>query len=144
MIFYLICGFSAKVTCSFLFHKKQWRNSGENELFRLRFQGYRCKTDIVLFVWKVTWNYVYSPLNKGIIDVFILKDPPLPGVSVQELQSQLQFPKSNNEKIIGEKIIFKPRIKFKPRLKYGWFHLKLYSMFQDISRRPIETGFWRN
>ena len=38
---------------------------------------------------------------------------------------------------------FEPRLKFKPRLKYGWFHLKLYSMFQDLSRRSIETGFWR-
>ena len=35
------------------------------------------------------------------------------------------------------------RLKFKPWLKYGWFHLKLYSMFQDLSRRSIETGFWR-
>ena len=31
---------------------------------------------------------------------------------------------------------------FEPRLKYGWFHLKLYSMFQDLSWRSIETGFW--
>ena len=23
---------------------------------------------------------------------------------------------------------------FEPRLKYGWFHLKLYQMFQDLSR----------
>ena len=30
---------------------------------------------------------------------------------------------------------FKRRFKFKPRLKYGWFHLKLYQMFQDLSRR---------
>ena len=35
---------------------------------------------------------------------------------------------------------FEPRLKFKPRLKYGWFHLKLYSIFQDFS---IETGFWQ-
>ena len=34
-------------------------------------------------------------------------------------------------------------LKFETRLKYGWFHLKLYSMFQDLSRRSIETGFWR-
>ena len=27
------------------------------------------------------------------------------------------------------------RIKLKPRLKYGWFHLKLYLIFQDLSRR---------
>ena len=38
---------------------------------------------------------------------------------------------------------FDRRLKFETRLKYGWFHLKLYSMFQDLSRRSIETGFWR-
>ena len=38
---------------------------------------------------------------------------------------------------------FKPRLKFEKRLKHGWFHLKLYSMFQDLSRRTVETGFWR-
>ena len=32
---------------------------------------------------------------------------------------------------------FEPRLKFKPRFKYGWFHLKLHSMFQDLSRRSI-------
>ena len=32
---------------------------------------------------------------------------------------------------------------FESRLQYGWFHLKLYLMFQDISRRSIKTGFWR-
>ena len=32
---------------------------------------------------------------------------------------------------------------FEPRLKFGWFHLKLYSMFQDLSRRSIETGLRR-
>ena len=26
---------------------------------------------------------------------------------------------------------------FEPRFKYGWFHLKLYQMFQDLSRRLI-------
>ena len=30
---------------------------------------------------------------------------------------------------------FERRFKFKPRLEYGWFHLKLYQMFQDLSRR---------
>ena len=30
---------------------------------------------------------------------------------------------------------FERRFKFKPRFKYGWFHLKLYQMFQDLSRR---------
>jgi len=32
---------------------------------------------------------------------------------------------------------FEPRFKFKPPLKYGWFHLNLYQMFQDLSRRSI-------
>ena len=32
---------------------------------------------------------------------------------------------------------FERRFKFKPRLKYGWFHLKLYQMFQDLNRRLI-------
>ena len=32
---------------------------------------------------------------------------------------------------------FERRFKFKPRLKYGCFHLKLYQMFQDLSRRLI-------
>ena len=30
---------------------------------------------------------------------------------------------------------FERRFKFKPRFKYAWFHLKLYQMFQDLSRR---------
>ena len=30
---------------------------------------------------------------------------------------------------------------FKPLLKNGWFNSKLYSMFQNLSRCPIETGF---
>ena len=32
---------------------------------------------------------------------------------------------------------------YEPRLKYGWFHLKPYSIFQDLSRRLIETGYWQ-
>ena len=36
---------------------------------------------------------------------------------------------------------FEPRLKFRPWQKYGWFHLKSYSIFQDLSRRSIETGF---
>ena len=30
---------------------------------------------------------------------------------------------------------FEPRLKLETRLKYSWFHLRLYSMFQDLSRR---------
>ena len=36
---------------------------------------------------------------------------------------------------------FESHIKFKLRLKSGWFYLKLYSIFQDLSRRSIETDF---
>ena len=31
-------------------------------------------------------------------------------------------------------------LKFETPLEYGWFHLKLYSMFEDFSQRSIETG----
>ena len=37
---------------------------------------------------------------------------------------------------------FEPRLKFKPGLKYGWFHLRSYSIFQYLSRRSFETGFF--
>ena len=30
---------------------------------------------------------------------------------------------------------------FETRIEYGWFHLNLYSMFQDLIQRLIETGF---
>ena len=36
---------------------------------------------------------------------------------------------------------FEPRHKFKQWLKYGEFYWKSYSMFQDLNRRLIETGF---
>ena len=34
---------------------------------------------------------------------------------------------------------FEPRLKF----NYGCYHLKLYSIFQDLRRLLIETGFWQ-
>ena len=37
--------------------------------------------------------------------------------------------------------MFETRLKLKPRLKYGWFYLKLCSMFQDLSHGSIETSF---
>jgi len=37
---------------------------------------------------------------------------------------------------------FEPRLKFETWLKHGWFHLKLYSMFQDLSACSIETVFF--
>ena len=35
---------------------------------------------------------------------------------------------------------FEPLLKFKPRLKYGWFHLNLYSIFQDLIK-PVFGRF---
>ena len=42
-----------------------------------------------------------------------------------------------NSRSVAEFKEFERRFKFKPWLKYGWFHLKLYQMFQDLSRRLI-------
>ena len=39
------------------------------------------------------------------------------------------------ENVVAEFKEFERRFKFKPRFKYGWFNLKLYQMFQDLSRR---------
>ena len=38
---------------------------------------------------------------------------------------------------------FESRLKFKQRLKYGWFHLKLYLIFQDAGAqlKPVFGGF---
>ena len=44
---------------------------------------------------------------------------------------------------MNQQIITEPEFKeLEQRLKYDWFLLKLYSMFQELSRRSIETGFW--
>ena len=43
----------------------------------------------------------------------------------------------NKRKPVAEFKEFERRFKFKPRFKYGWFHLKLYQMFQDLGRRFI-------
>ena len=32
-------------------------------LLKLWCQGYRCKSDIAIFVWKITWNYAHSPFK---------------------------------------------------------------------------------
>ena len=29
---------------------------------------------------------------------------------------------------------FEPRLKYETQLKYGWFQIKFYSMFQDLSQ----------
>ena len=42
-----------------------------------------------------------------------------------------------NKRPVAEFKEFERRFKFKPRFKYGWFHLKLYQMFQDLNQRLI-------
>ena len=32
---------------------------------RLRFQGFRFKSDIVIFTWRVKWNYAHSPFYEN-------------------------------------------------------------------------------
>ena len=46
----------------------------------------------------------------------------------RELKEILLYP-------VAEFKEFERRFKFKPRFKYGWFHLKLYQMFPDLSQR---------
>ena len=51
-----------------------------------------------------------------------------------EIKEQLRL---RQNQPVAEFKEFERRFKFKPRFKYGWFHLKLYQMFQDLSRRFI-------
>ena len=67
------------MTCTFVAFKKQWRScqnffSRQKEstvyftiLINLRFQGYRCKSGIAIFKWRVTWNYAYSSLKSQVL-----------------------------------------------------------------------------
>ena len=74
--------------------------------------------EIRLNRWRFTLNQIYTNI------LFTI-----PSFNVLPMISEAEFKE------------FEPRLKFKTRLKYGWFHLKLYSMFQDLSWRSIETGF---
>ena len=55
-------------------------------------------------------------------------------------QTKISFGSNNpslKKSSVAEFKEFERRFKFKPRFKYGWFHLKLYQMFKDLSRRLI-------
>ena len=39
----------------------------KNLLF-LRFQGYRCKSGIAIFAWRITWKFGYSPFKIWLIE----------------------------------------------------------------------------
>ena len=45
--------------------------------------------------------------------------------------------------VLRPNLTFEPRLKFQMCLKSDCLQLKLYLIFQDLSRRSIETGFWR-
>ena len=82
---------------------------------------------------------IYQRLNNAIFPVFF---HPISSsffkllIQVQSVETTFKWPEAEFKE-------FERRLKIKPRLKYGWFHLKLYQMFQGLSRCSIETGFWR-
>ena len=41
---------------------------------RSSFWGYHCKSDVVIFAWRVTWNYAFSPFSINYIVPECLKD----------------------------------------------------------------------
>ena len=41
------------------------KNSSNSHLIRQRFYGNCCKSGIVIFAWRVTWNYTYSSFNQN-------------------------------------------------------------------------------
>ena len=56
-------------------------------------------------------------------------------ISVRSINQSLKSQRFTTS--VAEFKEFERRFKFMPRLKYGWFHLKLYQMFQDLSQRLI-------
>ena len=64
------------------------------------------------------------------------------GQIVIESHSFLKYWQNCELHVPGQQVVpvaefkeFERWFKFKPRFKYGWFYLKLYQMFQDLSRR---------
>jgi len=64
---------------------------------------------IMVLLFSKEWNLVFATKSNCLVPI--------------SLQPEAEFKE------------FEPRFKFKPRLTYGWFHLKLYQMFQNLSRR---------
>ena len=70
-LFIFICCLSEQVTCAFLadrnneeIHRINPFPSQKNNskfLIRFRFEGYRCKSDTLIFALRVVLNYAYSP-----------------------------------------------------------------------------------
>ena len=69
-----ICGFSVKVTCAFLVYEKQWRNSQNKHVFRVK-KATLSSTVLIRLSFKSTVvNRALSSLHKGSLE-FILTVP---------------------------------------------------------------------
>ena len=77
------CGVFTKVTCTFLLQENMDDQNRiilylENndyllhfDLVKVWFQRYRCESGIAIFVWRVNWNYAYSPFNQEKLSFFL-------------------------------------------------------------------------
>ena len=81
-----ICGFAAKITCTFFAYKRQWRNSQKkntvrvrktmlSSTFMIRLQGYSWKSGIAFIAWGgERQNYVNYPWNVSYLNPLL---PPI-------------------------------------------------------------------
>ena len=78
-------------------------------------------------------SWISDPLKvildpRSALRILDLRSPPwYPGFQIRTENPRFLIHPQNSEAKFKE---FERRLKFKPPLKYGWFHLKLYSMFQ--------------
>ena len=112
---------------------------------------------IILYLIIITFNDILNSSNQNIFQRYKIiernsvfatnSDFLIPGIlatqcprhsvfqminSVQNFEFEIWFTQS-----VAEFKEFERRFKFKPRFKYGWFHLKLYQMFQNLNRLLI-------
>ena len=71
-------------------------------LIRLRFQGYRCKSGIVIFALRVTWNYAYSPYKLCFHHVTSRPWPVTLLLLQEELGKRLKMNINTEKKLIKE------------------------------------------
>ena len=69
---------------------------------RLRFQGYRCKSGIVIFAFRVTWNYAYSPYKLCSHHVTFRPWPVTLLLLQEELGKRLKMNINTEKKLIKE------------------------------------------
>ena len=117
--------------------------------------GFSNKMCLFVLAWKLEDNPILSDFKPWFIDwkwidciLLDILDSPVPspaaGLRFRLVHGTLDT--TNQHHIASKNWVFATnlwpnlmnlsgRFKFKPRLKYVWFHLKLYQMFQDLSRR---------